>query len=199
MPQPPSQTRIVNRALALIGSAQRIISIDEQSAAATAAKAVWDEARDGVLVDHPWNFAIARAEVAASADAPAFGYKRAFEIPGDWLRWLPPKRASCDFFIGEQEGRFILSDAEAPLRLRGIRRIEDVSKWSAGFVDCLGYRLAMELAIPVTALDSIAARMSVGYDEALRRAKRQDGLASGDRKGRIDFRSDWLDARENYD
>lgn len=195
-----SQTRIVNKAFVLLGTAQRIASLTDGSPLARQAAAVWDEARDEVLADHPWNFAIARAQLAASADfTPANEYSYAYELPGgDFLRWLPWREGHADHFEGEQEGGYILSNAPAPIYIRYIRRIEDVAKWSPAFTEAVAAKLAFYLADSVTARGGKRDRAEMAYDKALRDAKRQDGAATGDRRRRYETRSSWLDSRSTW-
>lgn len=195
----PSQTRICNKAAILLGTISRITAINDGTPLAQTFLGLWDETRDEVLADHPWNFALARAAppAAAGADVPETGdYAFAYELPGDCLRWLPWRADDPDWFEGEQEGRFILSNADAPVTVRYIKRVEDVARWSPGFIDAMCAKLALYAAIPITGQSSMQDRMSQFYDDALRKAKRQDGLATGNRARGTVRQSDWLDARE---
>lgn len=193
----PSQTRICNAALAHLGESARITSIDDGTPLAKMLLAVWDEARDEVQADHPWNCCVHRASLPVSADYTPAGeqYAQAFELPGDCLRWLPHAKDHPDYFEGEQEGDYILSDAAAPIAVRYIRRIEDVSAWSPGLCAAMSAKLAWKLAEPLTGQAGKEGRMADKYDEALRKGKRQDGAATGDRARRIEYRSNWLQAR----
>jgi hypothetical protein len=197
MALPPSQTRVCNSALALLGEARRIASINDNNPLARQLLAVWDEAVDEVLTDHPWNVAVARADLAVSADFTPQGaqYDQAFAKPGDCLRWLPPRRGHPDYFDGEEEGDYILSNAAAPIALRYIRRIDDLGKWSPGMRACLAAKLAAKSAKAITGQSSMMDRMSAAYDDELSKAKRQDGAASGDRDRHATFQSSWLGAR----
>ena len=60
-----SQVQICNLALLKFGS-PKITSIDDQTPEAAACKALWDIVRDEVLYDHPWNFAMKRADLGAA-------------------------------------------------------------------------------------------------------------------------------------
>lgn len=192
----PSQTRIVNKALALLGSTTRITHIEDGTGPAKTALALFDEARDGTTADHPWNFAIKRAALAADSAAPLFEFDRAFTLPADCLRWLPPAKGDDHYFDGVEEDGKILTDEEAPLYIRYIRRVEDPGKWSQGFRHALACRLAMEMAEPITQQTKMSMKMEKLYDAALRKAKRQDGLASGRRSRKASSRSTWLEARD---
>lgn len=192
-----SQTRIVNRALTLLGSAQRISNITDPSGPAVTALALFDDARDATLTEHPWNFAIRRASLAADVDAPEFGYAYAFTLPADYLRWLPWSRDDKAYARAEQEGNVLLADSVGPLNIRYIARIEDVAMWSPGFTEALAWKLATEMEEAITG--SRTNGPGNGYDTALRKAKRSDGLATGDRSRNLSTTSNWIAARGNRD
>src|SRR5690606_8900414 len=132
-----SQTDIANMALLHLGD-HVVTSIDDgENEAARKLKAAWDIRRDEVLPDHPWNFALARASLAADLAAPAFGWQRAFTLPADpcCLRVLAITPYADDPGLPFRvEGRKILTDAAAPLPVRFIARITDTELWSPGFV-----------------------------------------------------------------
>lgn len=198
MSSPPSQTRTCNAALAHLGETQQITAIDDAGPLAKLLRQHWDDARDEVLADHPWNFAVHRQALPVSADTTPAGeqYEQAFELPADCLRWLPHAKDHPDYFAGEQEGNYLLSNADAPIAIRYIRKIENVSLWSPGFRTALAAKLAFKLAKPITGQSSMIDRMAELYESELRRGKRQDGHATGDRARRIEYRSNWLQARE---
>lgn len=198
MAQPTTQTGIVNNALTRIGSNDRLVSFDTGGGnTGERARALWDDLRRLLLAMHPWNFAIARAPLNAASAAPEFGYTRKFQLPADCLRWLPPgDRREDHYFDGELEGRFILTDAVAPLRIRYIRDHTTVSEWSPGFVMAMTQALAEWLSEPVTQSVGMTDRMVEMAERAVKVGKRLDGLETGRRRmGGVVARSDWLAAR----
>ncbi|WP_226018108.1 hypothetical protein [Novosphingobium sp. FKTRR1] len=191
-----SQTRIANRALILLGTVTRVISVDDPAPLARQIKDLWHESRRAAIISHPWNFALFRAELNETGDAPAFGYTRRFAIPPEALRWLPPPRDSDWFFEGVEEGGHILTDASAPLPFRGIQDIEDVGAWPAHFQAFMAYQLAMDLADAATQFSAKAQDMAQMREAALEEAKKLDGLASGERTtGNARYLSRWARSR----
>ncbi|HEY0149854.1 MAG TPA: hypothetical protein VGB70_12735 [Allosphingosinicella sp.] len=170
----PSRTGIVNLALTRIGTSRRISSLDEASPVAIAAREVFDPALRAVLAAHPWNFACRRVALPAADNAPAFGYARRFPLPGECLRWLPPERDEDTYFEGEEEGGAILTNSDAPLPVRFIALVEDAALWSPEFEQVLAYRIALELALALTALAEVSRLSEEGYLRALSEAKRLD-------------------------
>lgn len=192
-----SQTRIANRALILLGTTTRVISVDDTAPLAKQIKDLWHESRRNAIVAHPWNFALLRQQLNQDATAPAFGYSRRFAIPPECLRWLPWPRDHEMFFEGVEEAGYILSDASAPLRFRGIQDVEDVGAWSAHFQYFMAYQLAMDLAQSATQFAGKEQDMAQARELALEEAKKLDGLASGERTtGNPRYLSRWNRARQ---
>jgi hypothetical protein len=196
MPQPPSQLKIVNAALTRLGNNSQLTSMEQGGNVAARFAATWDLVRRALLARHPWNFAIERALLNASGDAPAFGWARRFQLPAGCLRWLPPAQGDADFFEGEREGDYILTDAEAPLKVRFIADHDDVTRWSPGFVEAITHCLAGWVSEGVTQSGRISERADAIADEAVRIGKRLDGLESTPgRRPRAVVASSWLRAR----
>jgi hypothetical protein len=186
-----STVGIVNAALIKLGEAS-IASLSENSKAARLANNVFEDLRDAVLEAHPWNFALARASVAADAAVPAWGYAHAYTLPSaplHCLRVLGLENASVEWRV---EGRKVLTDTGSPLRIRYIARVTDPNQYSALFRECLAARLAAELAEPLKQSAGMAEAMRHLYERKLaeaRTADAQEGTADA-----IDA-TEWLDAR----
>jgi hypothetical protein len=193
----PTQTGIVNAALAELGSTKRIQSIDEGYGVANDALALWDTCMRTLLSEHPWNWAIGRALLNPTT-APEFGYARAFTLPPDNLRWLPASSDDADWFDAREEGGLLLTDAEtANVRYVSAERGGRVAVWPPYFVRAMELAMAERLAEPVTQDESIKDRMEAKASDALRKAKRRDGIASnGPNRSQVTVRSDWLQARD---
>lgn len=197
----PSQTSIVNAALARLGSTDRVTSIDSASTVAKAAAALWDQLLRDALT-YPWNFATRTARLNPTVVTDKRGYARAYTLPADCLRWLPPVPED-DFveagawFEGVQEGNLILTDAGAPLRVRFVSSAvaDDPGKWPADFIEAFSLQLAWDMAEAVTGSQGIKDRLEVRAKEAWAKAKRHDASASP-RGGReaVTVRSTWLGA-----
>lgn len=193
-----SPTRIVQRAMVLLGTSQRISSIDDGTPLAQAARDVFDDCRDEVLAEHPWNFAVTRASIPVSADYTGDDeWELGYDLPGDCLRWLPWPKAHALGFVGVREGRFILTNETAPLTVRYIARIEDAAQWSPGFCEALSGKIAMWLASAAPVQSEVSAQRAARiYETALSRGRRQDAMENGDTDRQNIYRSDWLNSRE---
>jgi hypothetical protein len=154
-----SVIQIANRALTKLGSA-RITSIDDDVKAARSIKSCFEDLRDDELRAYRWQFAMKRTSLAALSTAPAFGYEYQYQVPSDFLRidMCDDRFPSTimDNYIGAEyldwvlEGNKILTDIDAPLKLRYIARIEDPNQWDVNFREALACRIAAELAEDLT-------------------------------------------------
>lgn len=200
-----TQTRIYNRALALLGSTNRSTNTDDGHPWTETLNELWPQAVRDLLAEHPWNGCVARATLNKGA-APQWGEGHTYQLPADCLRWLPQAKDSCgddvDAVAETHDGKNVLiADAGDHLYIRYIKLIDDVTRWSPHMVDAMGYRLAMDGAEALTQSESIVENMRVKYEGpdgeggALAKAKRADGLATGDRdRGNVKVRSRTLSA-----
>lgn len=192
-----SPTRIGNRACILLGTAQRIASIDDATPLAQAIKDLFEDCRDEVLAEHPWNPAIRRAVLALSAATVELGeWEYAYELPADCLRWLPWSKDHELYVDGVREGNLLLTNEAEPPTARYIGTLDDLTRWSPGMREALAGKIAMWLAAAGPVRDEVSAqKASKIYEDALSRGRRQDGLESGNREREAEYRSNWLGAR----
>lgn len=154
-----SQVEIANRALTKLGAA-RIISFGDDNKQARAISSMWDIVRDSELRAHIWSFSVKRTALPALVSTPDWGYEYEYQVPGDYLRLLQVNDvyngpsmddyrngATADYVL---EGRKILTDFGAPLKIRYIARMEDTTMWDTNFVEAFACKLAFELAEDLT-------------------------------------------------
>jgi len=179
-----SQTEVINVALTRLGEA-RILSVDDDTTLAADARAMWGLLLRAELRAHLWRFSLARAFLQLLATPPAFGFANRCALPADCLRLLQVgdhTTVSLASFEGSAEGpwavegRTLLTNCAAPVPVRYIRLVEDVTQWDALFASCFAYRLAMELAEMRTQSNSKDERLERRYMADLRRALRAGAL-----------------------
>lgn len=201
MPKKLTQTAIVNQALSRLGSTERLTSLDDSKTVAKHAAAHWDAVLRHIAGDHPWNFAIERAQLPEVGPAPKFGWQRAFALPNDCLRFLPPRDGDDTFYHCEIEGGRILTDSEAPLPIRYISsaKLDDTSKWPPYFALAVELELASRMAEAVTGASGVQDDLGDKAWEALKVAKRRDGLEGGRAKrAGATARGSWTRATRGY-
>lgn len=189
-----SQTDMINMALDLLEETP-MISAEDSRPAVRFMRRNYGPTRDALLRRHPWNFALRRVLLPALADAPAFGWKRAFQLPGDCLRILP--LADLGDFNGRYvpfvlEGKQILTNAGAPLRIQYIAQIEDDTTFDAQFTEVLSLALAVKGASLITGKQSYAERLLSMQNAAMSAAQLTDALEGTPENPSDD---DWVDGR----
>lgn len=154
-----SVVEVCNGALEKLG-ADSISSVDESNVRARAVRAAHERVRDVLLRRHPWNFAIKRDQLAASATEPAFGKDNAYPLPSDFLRLLPPdpelNSNSLDWQIESHDnGRAILTNDDAPLDVRYIWRVEDPNAMDPLFLELWSTEIALTICKKITGSNTL--------------------------------------------
>ena len=182
-----SEVGICNSALIKLGAAS-IMSLGDGSRNAALCNEQYGKLRDELLRAHPWNFAVARQKLAKLADAPAYEFAGAFQLPADWLRTVAvhDNDAGAGWVPYRIEGRTLLSDADA-LWLRYVRRVTDPNDMTASFRESLAWRVAADLAQAITQSSTIQDLMSRGFERSVVAARSVDAI------------EDWPDAQPPSD
>ena len=190
---PYSAVERCNAALRKFGD-KAVTALTDNNPQARACNARFDAVRDGLLRAHPWNFALRRDALAADTTAPAWGYANAYTLPADCLRVIRIKDDDAAI-TWKVEGRKILTDEGAPLKIQYVARIEDVTQWDALFAEAFSSALAVEVAAALSESETIVRRLAEQAERTVRAARRNDAL-----EGTADDlpRGSWIDARTSY-
>lgn len=177
-------------ALSLIGEAA-INSFDDDSTSARLAKLRYQPARDAVLRDHPWNFAIKRASLSALTAAPDWGYDVQYQLPADCLRLLEIDNPGKEPF--QVEGGKILTNLTAPISIRYVAKITAAEQFDSLFVDALAAYLAAEWAERIMGGSTAkSSELRQTYEIKLQQARSMDGQES---PPVLPEESSWIDSR----
>lgn len=189
-----SEVAVYNMALDMLEEGP-VTAPSEDSRAARLLSRNYAQTRDEVLRAHPWNFALTRTKLPALAEAPAFGWLRAFQLPSDCLRVLPIVRDGgfeARPIAHEIEGSQVLTDEPAPLAIRYIRSVSDPGRFDALFARALAARLAVYVGHVITGKQSYIERVGRIYSETLAEARRIDSLEG---TAATPLGEDWIEAR----
>ena len=180
-----SQVEIANRALIKVGD-KRILSMTDDLEPARVLSGMWDTVRDAELRVRNWNFSITRASLAALVSTPDWGYDNQYQLPADCLRPIQIDEyfygpSMSDYRNGSEaayqiEGSLILTNLDAPLKIRYISRIEDTGAWDAAFTEAFACRLAVESCEKLTQSNSKKDALKQEYADAIRMAVRADAI-----------------------
>jgi len=175
---------ICNEAMDLLG-ADTITSLTENSKVARFCNRRFESARDSVIRSHPWNACIRRAEIAADATAPAFGFTYQYTLPTDpfcervisfWSDLVDNELAAYDSpSMFKIEGRKILSN-EGTCKITFLARITDTEQYDSLLRSTIAHRLAAEAAYALTGSTSVSSAMQTLYNERLREARSIDAM-----------------------
>ena len=187
-----SEVAIANLALQKLGAA-RIVSLTEDSRNARTINSCYEFMRDRELRANAWNFAIKRASLAASSTAPTFDFDRAFPVPADFLRLLPPPILYLDWTIENHLGSpAILTNDTAPLEIRYIARITDPTKFDTIFIDMLACKIAWHCCEEITQSNTKKAEIQKEYTDSKNDAKKINAFEKIEEPGPED---PWVAAR----
>ncbi len=177
--------QICNMALRRIGSSKTIDDLEtDATEEAAACRDLYEPARDFLLAERPWPFAIKRAELAELVTDERAGWEFVYSLPVDcliarsiWAGMRQPPVESRIPFATEHDasvGTVLLTDLEAtatdPVVLLYTARVETVTLYPPGFVETLAWRLAADLAIALAVEGGMEERARRKADEALARA-----------------------------
>lgn len=198
MPAPTaiSQTGIINKAQILLGQSKRFTELLDTDQKAVDYQTLWPIAVRSALALHPWNFAIRRFKVNPDTVAPDFGWAYRYKLPPAVIRYLPWSRDAAEWFDGEVEGGYVLTNQGSSILIRCIVLVEDLSLWSALFADAMAYTLAMESCEGSTSKRGLYEDLTNGREDVLVKARRADALENGNRRAvRPMTASSWASAR----
>lgn len=180
-----SEVDIANRALGKLGAAT-IINLEDDDPKAVVMKVAFPTVRDAELRRRRWRFSLARHSLPAESQAPAFGFARSFVLPSGCLRViqvgdydLGPNMAdyrAAPTELWSIEGRKILTNFSAPLKIRTIQQITDTTQFDAAFVEAFASRLAYECCYRITQSHEREDRALRDYRMSVREAIQSNSL-----------------------
>lgn len=181
--------KICNMAILHVGG-NKISSLNDNSVEARICEVHYDQARDKVLEDKDWTFAVSRAEIVQNAVDPVFGYQGSFTLPTDCIRVMEVWESADNTMFRdrsnplewEKEENNISANTQGSVFIRYIKRIEATSRYSAGFVDALSLYLAHKLAVPIAQSSKLQTDMMNLYLRSLKDAANADGLQGRSRR-----------------
>jgi len=175
-----SKVEIANRALTKLGE-ERILLLTDDLKAARVMNSMFDLVRDAEIRRFNWNFAMKRDSLLALVDAPAWGFKYQYPLPADFLHLVQVNEYYVRTNVTYRgqwavEAGKILTDYDAPLKVRYLSRVTDTALFDPLFVEVLACKLAMEACETLTQSESKMGRAAEQYKFAVTEALRQDAI-----------------------
>jgi len=171
-----SDIEICNIALSRIAVTSAIASFTERSKEAEQCRVFYAPLRDLVLQAFPWPFAESSV-VLAELGSPAPGWQYRYRYPADCLKvrdivqpgWRSPLTADqqIPYKIGYDAGGRVIHTDQPEAVCRFTFKVEDSMFFDPQFADVLAWRLAMDLALPLSARQELQQFAAQQYQMAL--------------------------------
>ena len=151
--KPISNNDVANMALILLKQAPDIKNLDPPTIPVENLVAqIYVSEKQALLRSYPWNFAIKRLIITSDAAIPAFGYKKQFTFPSDFLRYLTRHQSDGRRVIDANENyqiegnKLLLNDDNTnTAHVRYIFDHQIVSQWDPLFVRLLALNIAITI------------------------------------------------------
>ncbi|KEX95167.1 hypothetical protein HA62_29795 [Pseudomonas putida] len=175
-----SDIEICNVALSRVAHTQPIVSFTEKSKAAELCAVFYTTLRDLVLADFPWPFAESIVNLA-DIGSPAPGWAYRYRYPASCLKVRdiiqPGQRRpltadlQIPFKIGYDTGGKVIHTDQPEAGVRFTFRVEDSTFFDPLFADALAWRLAMDLALPLSSKPDLQAFANQQFQLAMTKAE----------------------------
>lgn len=154
-----SKIDVYNLALGHIGTSTTVSDDTERSPERVICARYWETCRDALLSykDMRWGFATAQEPLSDIGNPPT-GWAYRYRYPNDCINALgivgvtgrtELQETRAPFIVAyEADGRVILTDAPQAV-LSYTKRIDEVERWPAYFVEAMAYRLASMIVMPL--------------------------------------------------
>lgn len=172
-------TDICNMALARIGVSQFLLDYsNDQSNEAKVCRIFYDNVRDRVIQELPWNFATRTATLTDIGTPPSrWAYRYRYPVDCITARKVtvsgaPSSIESAEFEVVEDEaaGSLAICTNQQSAVLIYTAKITNTILFSQAFIDTFAWALATEIAAPLSAEPKMATAAGNAYTVALLRA-----------------------------
>lgn len=171
-----SKVDICNMALSKL-PANRVTSLtSETTQEARLCNIFYDSIVDEVIADGVYSTTIRRATLAQLADAPEFEYAYQYQLPTDpfCLKVLTIDECYHGSYKWAIEGDKLLTDLDS-VSIRYCARLTDSGSFGPQLTKSIVYRLASELAFPLTGKSDLAERLYSIYEKVHEAGQNSDG------------------------
>lgn len=175
----PSKITVYNQAAARIGVFDTPInSVTEDTKLVNICNLFYDDSIDYVLAEFPWKFAEKRVTLASLGNPPT-NWTYCYAYPTDCiaLRYItipgyrnPRAAQMIPFQVGNNGTVKVIYTDLVDAEVVYTARVSDLNLWGPTAVSALGYYLASQIAMPMSAKPDIAQAAMAGYYREVSRA-----------------------------
>jgi hypothetical protein len=181
-----SVVSICNNAIIKVGG-KLITSLNDATNEAKVCRTLYEDVRNAVFREHPWNCITDRKVLNELSTTPEFGFDHQYQLPTDCVRVLtlnderfPLIRNGMVYPGLDQkrfriEGRKILTD-EGEAKILYISKVDDPNQYDPLLLEAVATRLAAEIAYPVTRNASLVTQMWNNYHSKFGIGRSVDGM-----------------------
>jgi len=175
-----SPVDICNSALAKVG-APKIVALTDNVRAAVLCNEQYNKLRKKLLSIHPWNFAIARVELAKTLNTPEFKFSSEFLLPSDVLRVIEtdlPEEEPWEVEFNTDSNKVLVCNSSS-VKIKYIKDITDTTKFPPYFDEVLAYHISADIAYAITQSLQVAKGLYDAAKNELREARSMDAQEGG--------------------
>jgi hypothetical protein len=194
-----SNVALCNRALTRLGAAT-ISAMNEGSKESLACSQFFESSRDATLRDFKWNFATRRKSLALSTDVVAgFGYCYAYPSDCVAARFIynpdsTTETIKYEVALGDDGVRVILTNKVNAVLIY-TARVTNLSSCDPLFIEAFSWKLASEIALPITQDKSLMQVAETKYQNIINKARTADANEGESESVEV---ATWLEARLGF-
>ena len=178
-------TNICNDALNFLG-AEPLASLNANNKRARICKQQYPIARDFVLRNHPWNFALKRDLITPTGNSLAFGETNEFLLPADCVRINKVMGGNWKQVRYKTEGRAIYALAEE-INLSYVSNTVPVGFYDASFKRAVAAQLAGDICYQITQSTSLMQGLYNMAKEVARDSRTVDSMENTPENFNFDY------------
>ena len=183
---------IINVGLTKLG-ATPIVSLDDRNNKNVAiSNILWPVVRRFVISQGLPSTAIVREDLAADGDTPTFGYNYRYKLPSSSVRLLG---INARGYAHQVEGRYIYTNAAAPLSVRYVKDLEDVSQFDPAYHMAFSAYFAFQACEQVLNNNTKKDALWAEYEQLIATAMNIDAMQDAPSVNEID---PWTESRLIY-
>lgn len=156
---------ICNMALVRCGC-EPIASLTDSQKRAVIISAQYQQTLKELLVDSPWGFATARAELSVSSVTPLYGFSFQYPLPSDCLKLL---HVDTEYNYAVESG-YILIDVDEAIKIKYLKLVSE-SAMTPAFVKALAMRLAEDVSYALVQSSALQESIAADADRYLKKAR----------------------------
>lgn len=175
---------IANKALLELGQ-EKITTVDDTTPNGSIINSCYSLILAKELSLHNWSFAIKRALLPVLTEIPAWGFGLQYQLPADCLKVVQVNDyfnviinsyAVSDPSPYRIENNRILTNYDAPLKIKYVSSDIDTASYDVNFADALSCKLAYKICKKITQDDNLKQQLLKDYEMSIAEAIKKNAI-----------------------